>query len=310
VRSKDNPADLGTRGSPINELKESTLWWNGPQWLSLPKEKWPISCKPECSPPESRVLVHCCTQSDDEDQCLKFTSYYRALRATARILSWHPRHKRTAVNMNALTKLAKTRLVIAAQKMHYPEEYTRLLKNKVIPSKSSLSPLNPFIDNDGQIRVNSRLVNSNLPYNENHPVLLPPNSALCTLFIKFVHQILLHAENRLMLRCIRQEFYIPRLTNKVKNCIRKCITCTRFKQRTSNQIMAALPSDRVTFTPAFTITGVDFAGPFDLKTSAIRSSHILKGYVAVFVCFSTKAVHLESVSELSTKAFLATFERF
>ncbi|XP_036340828.1 uncharacterized protein LOC118750209 [Rhagoletis pomonella] len=57
-------------------------------------------------------------------------------------------------------------------------------------------------------------------------------------------------------------------------------------------------------------TGLDFAGPFDFKSSPLRKSPLLKGYVCVFICFSTKAIHLEPCSELSTKAFQATFSRF
>ena len=35
-----------------------------------------------------------------------------------------------------------------------------------------------------------------------------------------------------------------------------------------------------------------------------------KAYVAVFVCFATKAVHLELVLELTTVAFIATLHKF
>ncbi|XP_059217426.1 uncharacterized protein LOC131994659 [Stomoxys calcitrans] len=75
------------------------------------------------------------------------------------------------------------------------------------------------------------------------------------------------------------------------------------------------PTDTVeihgcTITPPFHVTGIDFAGPFDLKSSALRRAPLLKGYVSIFVCFSTKAVHLEPCSELSTAAFEAAFSRF
>ena len=38
VRTEDNPADLGTRGSLTHDLIQSKLWWHGPPWLLLPNE--------------------------------------------------------------------------------------------------------------------------------------------------------------------------------------------------------------------------------------------------------------------------------
>jgi Pao retrotransposon peptidase. len=33
VSSKENPADLVSRGVDANVLRNSSLWWNGPKWL-------------------------------------------------------------------------------------------------------------------------------------------------------------------------------------------------------------------------------------------------------------------------------------
>lgn len=74
--------------------------------------------------------------------------------------------------------------------------------------------------------------------------------------------------------------------------------------------MAPLPPSRCALTPPFHITGVDFAGPFELKSSTLRRSPMVKGYASVFVCFATKAIHLEPCSELSSAAFEAAFTRF
>ncbi|BES87324.1 Hypothetical protein NTJ_00129 [Nesidiocoris tenuis] len=41
-----------------------------------------------------------------------------------------------------------------------------------------------------------------------------------------------------------------------------------------------------------------------------KSATKVKAYVAIFVCFSVKACHLELVSDLSTSAFLGAFKRF
>lgn len=74
--------------------------------------------------------------------------------------------------------------------------------------------------------------------------------------------------------------------------------------------MGHLPADRVRPGRPFEFSGVDFAGPILLRASKGRGQKTFKGYICLFVCMSTKAVHLEPVSDLSTDAFLAAFRRF
>ncbi|WP_447559255.1 hypothetical protein, partial [Staphylococcus aureus] len=70
------------------------------------------------------------------------------------------------------------------------------------------------------------------------------------------------------------------------------------------------PVGRVTPAKPFEHTGVDFAGPFAVRMNNRRKSQEEKTYFAIFVCFTTKAVHLEAVTSLSTDAFIACYERF
>ena len=46
IPSNQNPADLPTRGLPVNELSNATLWWHGPMWLEL----WPEHSLPKITP--------------------------------------------------------------------------------------------------------------------------------------------------------------------------------------------------------------------------------------------------------------------
>ena len=39
----ENPADLTTRGLMGTQLRDSSLWSKGPQWLRLEKHQWPTS---------------------------------------------------------------------------------------------------------------------------------------------------------------------------------------------------------------------------------------------------------------------------
>ena len=49
-----------------------------------------------------------------------------------------------------------------------------------------------------------------------------------------------------------------------------------------------------------------FAGPLPFK----NGTECVKGYVAVFICFASKAVHLEAVSSLTTDAMVAALRQF
>lgn len=73
--------------------------------------------------------------------------------------------------------------------------------------------------------------------------------------------------------------------------------------------MGRLPKERVQPGRAFLATGIDFCSPVPVH-SRIRGRAPNKAYLAIFVCFSTKAVHIEVVSDLSTAAFIAALRRF
>jgi len=60
----------------------------------------------------------------------------------------------------------------------------------------------------------------------------------------------------------------------------------------------------------FLNTGVDYDGPYQIRCSKDRGQNSYKGYIAVFVCMATKAIHLEVVSDLTLDAFLAALRMF
>lgn len=88
------------------------------------------------------------------------------------------------------------------------------------------------------------------------------------------------------------------------------MTCFRNNPKPLSQIMGQLSSDRVTPQRPFFVTGVDFAGPFITLINRGRGRKTSKSYISLFVCFSTKAIHLEAVSNLSSRVFIAALRRF
>jgi len=74
--------------------------------------------------------------------------------------------------------------------------------------------------------------------------------------------------------------------------------------------MSDLPASRVTECHPFSRVGIDYTGPLVMTEHRLRKARQYKVYIAVFVCFVVKAVHLEYVSDLTTEAFMAALQRF
>jgi len=107
----------------------------------------------------------------------------------------------------------------------------------------------------------------------------------------------------------RQQFWTIKGKQHALTTVRRCITCCRARPRLLNQVISPLPTDRVQIARPFNISGVDYCGPFFVHYK-IRGKKPHKVYLAIFCCFTTKAVHLEVVSDLTTQAFLAELKRF
>src|SRR3978361_1509432 len=74
--------------------------------------------------------------------------------------------------------------------------------------------------------------------------------------------------------------------------------------------MGNLPASRVSQLKPFSSVGVDYARPFSLVMSRHRGVRTTKAYLCLFVCFATRAMHLEVASDLSTNTFIAALRRF
>ncbi|XP_014215445.1 uncharacterized protein LOC106644452 [Copidosoma floridanum] len=74
--------------------------------------------------------------------------------------------------------------------------------------------------------------------------------------------------------------------------------------------MADLSKDRVTPQRPFMISRLDYAGPIKFLFSKGRGAKNTNRFVTIFVCLTVKAIHIEIVSDLTSKAFLAAYDRF
>ncbi|XP_065356290.1 uncharacterized protein LOC135950686 [Calliphora vicina] len=322
VPSHFNPADIATRGLYPQALANNDLWWCGPKWLKRPSNEWPKSNLPyeETEEEKKPIKANFSYFSNYDDVLDRFSKFPNAIRTLCYVFRFIHRtlpryrtsfhYESTSISPQEVIQV-RDRLIQIAQKVTYPNEYKAIENHENISKTSSILNLNPFLDSKKLIRVNGRLANStSLSYDERFPLILPYNCRLSKLLVSFTHSLSLHGGNQLVLRLIRMQFWIPRLKNLIKTVIHNCKQCVLHKGKVTTQIMAALPPERTELQRPIYNTGLDFAGPFDLKSFTGRACRLTKGYVCVFVCFATRAIHLEATTDLSTPSFMAAFNRF
>jgi hypothetical protein len=108
---------------------------------------------------------------------------------------------------------------------------------------------------------------------------------------------------------IRSKYWICHLPRLAKKIVFSCVLCKIKRERLSGQIMAHLPIERLQPTPPFYHTGIDFFGPYQSKGEVNKRSRG-KCYGVIFVCFTSRAIHLDLSVDYSTDAFLQTLRRF
>lgn len=177
-------------------------------------------------------------------------------------------------------------------------------------TSSPLRKLNPFLDGDGILRVGGRIKHSDIPYNQAHPIILPTKNHITQILVQHYHLKLLHSGVQNTLCNIRLKYWPINGRGEVKKCIYSCVRCTRYRGKVCGQQMSDLPAPRVTLTRAFAHVGIDFSGAIAIRSSMTRNCKYSKGYICLFVCLATRAIHLELVSDLSAQAFICALKRF
>ncbi|XP_071052628.1 uncharacterized protein [Onthophagus taurus] len=320
VPSLENPADCGSRGLFPETLIPLQLWWEGPSWLRCPPKNWPAHRRinPEIKEIHNEQRVLQVNSTEVQTHILstllnKFSSINKIKRILAymyRFILHCQKQKRYYSLVLSPFEIQNSLhiLIRFIQNQHFATLFTAIKENK--PLLKPYRQLAPFVDRDKLLRVGGRLKNATLPFDHKHPVLLPKTSRLSELIVQDIHQTYLHPGPRTLQSIVLQHFWIISSRQVIQRVISKCIRCFRCKPRSYAPFMADLPSCRVADVRAFSTVSVDFAGPIYTTLNRTRGSRSVKSYFCVFVCTSTKAIHLELVTDLTTEAFIAALRRF
>lgn len=309
VPGNENPADCATRGLMPLELRDHNLWWYGPEWLKNHPSTWHRAGIQETEL-EKRNIISNAAVTKKKEVIADASSWSKLVRVIAYCLRMKgDKPPGVQLTLAELTK-AKTILHKRCQQESFPEELIKLQQKKRISKRSKLIALDPFLDDNGVMRVGGRLENAIATFNNKHPVILPKDHQVTQLIVRQIHLDTLHGGPLLMVNLLRKNYWILQAKRLSNEEYKKCVVCRRHRGKTREQIMGQLPKDRVTLERAFLHTSIDYAGPIEVKSSKLRNARIQKGYIAIFVCMGTKAVHIELVSDQTSEAFLATLNRF
>ncbi|XP_024892895.1 uncharacterized protein LOC112468092 [Temnothorax curvispinosus] len=316
VDTESNPADHCSRGLYPRDLVANSMWWAGPEWLVRFEPRVEPSHGSE-TPPIGEEKIVSLVALDPPDAVHSLLERFSSIEKIGRIIAYilrfvHHFRAKSAPTTLAIDQLelhsALLLVVKSVQADAFRDEIDRLQSGRRLPKP--FRKLAPFLDPVGILRVGGRLAKSGLTFENKHPALLPCKHRLTDLVIEHVHRTNMHPGRRTLQYLLTQHYWVLGVHRAIQRVLSRCHQCFRVNPHTSQPLMAELPADRVRRAKPFSISGVDFAGPFNIVTRRARGVSSVKVYACLFVCFSVKAVHLEAAFSLSTDSFLAALRRF
>ena len=331
-----NPADLPSRGLEAQKLRDSTIWWEGPPFLKSCEDEWPNLVDPQ---PSDTIIAEL-TKTSAQDthvlasvsgslvvnltniiDCQRFGDLRALLRVTAQVLRFLERCRGSPLKVSSVqysnleleaAELERAEMLwvrsIQIEAFHREIQY---LEGKLSHCKPVyVDQFGLYLDDQYVLKCKGRVSNSTLATTEKHPVLLPTKHPFVKLLVREVHSRVKHGGVNTTLVATREKYWILKGRQLIKGILRRCVVCKKTEGSPyCVEPPPPLPDFRVSDSPPFTHTGLDFAGPLyvqDSKNLVVTS----KVYICLFTCASTRAIHLELTRSLSADSFLLAFRRF
>ena len=317
IASNDNPAHLATKGISLKDSDKTKEWFRGPDFLYKAENTW---VEEEILPlldddPELRTAIYTNITRVEGDTLTIIDLLEQ------RISSWDKWKRVLAIVLRFIAKCKKEdthddlciediqnaeRLLIKMIQTKYLANHIAKVREQKAPESKAIAKLNPFIDQDGILRVGGRLGNCAL-IKLRHPCILPKKCISTDIIISWHHRKVNHLGRTTTTNELRSNgFWVLNITSQVSRILKNCFRCRLYRGKVGEQLMSELPAKRTEMEGPFTYCGVDIFGPFRVKEGRKE----VKRYGSVFTCFSSRAIHLEVVHKLDTDSFLLALRRF
>ncbi|XP_035211859.1 uncharacterized protein LOC118185989 [Stegodyphus dumicola] len=175
-----------------------------------------------------------------------FSSYFKIVRMISWILRFINNCRHGGRNYGKT--LSVEELNIAEKKL------VKIVQQEAFSSEEQLKGHFTFRDEEGIIRLKTKILRRHDDENFRCPIVLPSKHELVERMIQDYHLQLLHAGTQVLLTNIRQKFWIIKGRKTVQGVISKCVRCKRHSAKALDTVPCPLPEDRVRDAYAFEVT--------------------------------------------------------
>lgn len=299
-----NPADYVTKWH-ADALSPQCMWFQGPEFLRNSPEMWPKGRFDTADDSLVAVLLPDVQRSTVIQSLLnvEHNDWLTLVEAVARKLRNNEDGPMTPDELDA----AEAQIFAHIQLEAFEDDVRELTDRGELSSHSDLLRLSPFMDQQGVIRLQSRLQNAPIPFTAKNPAILPNKHPLVELLIKHFHSLHDHVGENQIIAALRTRAWVIGTKSAVRRVASNCNECAVRRAQVRVPREADLPEIRVT--PGelpFEHTGADVFGPVELTLGRTT----VKRWVIIFTCMKTRAVHLEMLYDLSADEVLQALESF
>ena len=246
VPGKVDPAVHGTRGLAPCDLQK--LSRTAPSFLIKPESEWTFS--------GDKTAQTYATQVDDKTSekslvdPIRFSNWPRLL-GTIMTVFRAIRVQKRLINRDVSCDLdnfaadeykARNFLLRISQSTHFNDTVSRLQSGLLLDKNYKLLPYTPFLDSDGPLRVEGRILKSGLPFQSKYPVILHSKYRVSKLFIEKGHHDCGHHWIEHVRAHIQAAFLIVGISRALRTLGKYCFICRRWRADNVRPKMAPLPS--------------------------------------------------------------------
>lgn len=332
-----NIADIITRGAGTKDLAEGSPWQQGPEFLSLPANEWPIKSAKDVSATAresvgkmqkktfTAVLARAQVKKGppdlegrrppagaavrnlvDEGRFSNLTHLVKAVAQVWRAAKCFAAQSRI-LGTPKWEAVSSAGVITATERQDALRDLFLAAQEGVTFPTTTTDRLVVFKEEGTGLLVCGGRVQA---FNEDRVSvpLLPYSAWVSTLLVREAHSRG-HEGTAATLLKVRKRAWVIKGRRIAQKIIENCVICKKARARRCRQVMGDLPQERTRPAAPFEFTAVDLFGPYLVKDD-VKKRVRMKVWGVVFCCMASRAIHTELANTMSTESFLMAYQRF